>query len=91
MPIAKPLLERCTDPYATRRRADRGLDVPCPTGCFAYEPLLGRECWFVNRGVRFGRPKVEPEVSPLRVARQAPGQLDLMFPTADVGPEQGDE
>lgn len=88
----RPLLELCEDPYATRRRADRGLDVPCYR-CFYEEPGVGRGCKAVNRGMkvdRSGPRRVEP-------SRAAPAQtvLDWGSPhsrhdagTRDLPPEK---
>ena len=91
MPIETSILERCPDPYATRRRADRGLDVPCLTGCMAFEPGIDRECYFVNRRIKIPhKPFDGPRVSPLRGRPDA--VVQLMLPTSVVmqgpGPEQ---
>jgi hypothetical protein len=51
-------MERCSDPYATRRRAELGLDVPCNTGCLAY---TGRSCALVD-----AKTKREPSRRPAR-------------------------
>lgn len=82
----RPLLELCEDPYAMRRRADRGLDVPCYR-CFYEEPGVDRGCKAVNRGMkvdRSGPRRVEP-------TRGAPAQqvLQWVLPTADMSAGPG--
>ena len=95
MPIERSIDARCPDPYATRRRADRGLTVPCPTGCLAYQPETDRGCLFVNLRVKLRpRPPLDPTiVSPLRgerVGRAMPQQQDLwVLPTPDMMVEPG--
>lgn len=85
----RPILEQCMDPYAMRRRADRGLPVPCGR-CFFEEPGIGRGCKAVNRNMKVIRPPADvPRTSPLRGGKV--DVLQLVLPTADMSGGPGPE
>lgn len=75
----KAIEELCRDPYAMRRRADRGLDTPCHR-CLFYEPGVGRGCKAVRLKMKPREPRT---VDPRRVAGEQ-AVIDWVLPTAEM-------